>query len=138
MALDGGNLTAEVAAALRIPAAQRSDAQRTTLLTWWRGNDPGWRALKEKIDVHQREEPQREQTKMLIASEGLPAVRLHTQGADFFPETHFLRRGDPDQQLEVVSQGFWSLFAADGPSHWQQAPPPGARTGYGGGPPPFL
>lgn len=128
--LDGGSLTAEVAAALRVPAAQRSAAQRATLLTWWRGNDPGWRALKDKVDAHQRQEPQREQTKVLIASEGLPAVRLHTQGADFFPETHFLRRGDPDQQIEVVQQGFWSLFAADGPSRWQQAAPAGARTSH--------
>jgi hypothetical protein len=128
--LDGGSLTAEVASALRIPAAERTAAQRTTLLHWWRGTDPGWRALKEQVDAHQRQQPQREQTKVLIASEGLPAVRLHTQGADFFPETHFLRRGDPDQRMEVVSQGFWSLFAVDGPSRWQQAPPSGARTSH--------
>ncbi len=128
--LDGGSLTAEVAAALRTPAGDRSALQRQTLLTWWRGNDPGWRTLKERIDAHQREEPQRVQTKVLIASEGLPAVRLHTQGADFFPDTHFLRRGDPDQQIEVVQQEFWSLFAADGSSRWQPAPPAGARTSH--------
>ena len=32
--------------------------------------------------------------KVLVATEGLPAIRLHTQGDDFLPQTHFLRRGD--------------------------------------------
>ena len=39
--------------------------------------------------------PQPTKVKAMIASEGLPAVRLHTQGEDCLPQTHCLRRGDP-------------------------------------------
>ena len=41
--------------------------------------------------------------KAMICSEGLPAVRLHTQGGDFLPETHFLKRGDPNQKVAVAT-----------------------------------
>ncbi len=130
VSLEGAALTAAVAEALRVPAAQRSDAQRATLLTWWRTSDPGWKQLREAVDAHQRQEPKREMVKVLIASEGLPAVRLHTQGSDFFPETHFLRRGDPDQQMEVVTQSFWTQFTDAKPTRWQVTPPSGARTSH--------
>ena len=127
---DGGSLTSAVAAALRIPAADRTQAQRAALLSWWRVNDPAWTRLRDAAQAQRKNEPRRQTTKVLIASEGLPAVRLHTQGSDFFPETHFLRRGDPDQQLEVVSQAFWTQFTDAEPSRWQIAPPSGARTSH--------
>ena len=69
-------------------------------------------------------------TKVQISSEGLPAVRHHTQGEDFFTETYHLRRGDPNLQGEVAKQSFWSVFAGGDPSRWQQAPPQGARTSH--------
>jgi Protein of unknown function (DUF1549)/Protein of unknown function (DUF1553)/Planctomycete cytochrome C len=70
--------------------------------------------------------------KALICSEGLPAVRLHTQGGDFLPETHFLRRGDPNAKDGVATQGFLQVLepSADGEKHWQTAPPAGWRTSY--------
>ena len=36
--------------------------------------------------------------KVLVASEGLPPVRLHSQGDDFFKQTYFLRRGDVESE----------------------------------------
>jgi len=130
VSLDGSTLTAQVAEALRTPAAERSAAQRATLLTWWRVSDPAWKKLRDAADAHQRSEPKRETVKVLIASEGLPAVRLHSQGADFFPDTHFLRRGDPDQQLDVVTQSFWTQLTDGDGSRWQVPPPSGARTSH--------
>ena len=44
--------------------------------------------------------------KTLISTEGLPALRLHTQGGDFLPATHFLRRGDADQKKPWPHKGF--------------------------------
>ena len=38
---------------------------------------------------------------MLVASEGLPPIRLYTQGDDFLKETYFLRRGDVNQKVAV-------------------------------------
>jgi hypothetical protein len=130
VSLDGGSLTAAVADALRTPVADRSPAQQATLLAWWRPNDAEWKKLFDAAEAHRAKEPKRETVKVLIASEGLPAVRLHTQGADFFPETHFLRRGDPDQQMEVVTQSFWTQFVDGDPARWQIAPPSGARTSH--------
>jgi hypothetical protein len=70
--------------------------------------------------------------KALIASEGLKPVRLHTQGDDFFKETYFLRRGDPDQKEGVAPQGFLQVLMTvpEKEKHWQLAPPSGWRTSY--------
>jgi mono/diheme cytochrome c family protein len=70
--------------------------------------------------------------KALICSEGLKPLRLHSQGADFLKETHFLKRGDPHQKDGVATQGFLQVLtrAPEGAKHWQVAPPPGWRTSY--------
>jgi hypothetical protein len=70
--------------------------------------------------------------KALISSEGLPAVRLHTQGGDFLEKTHFLKRGDPNQKLDEAAQGFLHVLmnASEEERHWQAAPPSGWRTSY--------
>jgi mono/diheme cytochrome c family protein len=68
--------------------------------------------------------------KTLISTEGLPALRLHTQGGDFLPNTHFLRRGDPDQKETVASQAFLQVLMGAMPQAWQSAPPKGSRTTY--------
>jgi hypothetical protein len=68
----------------------------------------------------------------MITSEGLPAIRFHTQGGDFFEETYFLKRGDLSQKLGVAPQSFLQvlMLTPDAEKHWQQAPPKGARTSY--------
>jgi hypothetical protein len=76
--------------------------------------------------------PKRHTVKALISSEGLPAVRLHTQGADFLEKTHFLKRGDPNQKLDEATQGFLEVLitAPEQERHWQVKPPPGSRTSF--------
>ncbi|HET6324009.1 MAG TPA: DUF1553 domain-containing protein, partial [Planctomycetaceae bacterium] len=70
--------------------------------------------------------------KALIASEGLPPVRLHTQGDDFFKETFFLGRGDVNQKQGAAPLGFLQVLmrSPDGPKHWPAEPPKGSRTSY--------
>jgi mono/diheme cytochrome c family protein len=70
--------------------------------------------------------------KVMIASEGVTPIRHHTQGGDFLPETHFLRRGDCDQKEAVADPGFLQVLTAhpDGSAHWQQPPPAGWHTSY--------
>jgi mono/diheme cytochrome c family protein len=92
--------------------------------------DPDWLRLKLAEAQHARRAPQPRTVKALVATEGLPAIRLHTQGDDFFKETHFLRRGDPDQKETVAPLGFLQVLMADPPRHWQTAPPSGWRTSY--------
>ncbi|MBS0260906.1 MAG: DUF1553 domain-containing protein, partial [Planctomycetes bacterium] len=65
-------------------------------------------------------------------SEGLAAVRLHTQGGDFLPETHFLRRGDPNLKDAVAAPGFLQVLTPPDcdENRWRTAPPTGWRTSY--------
>ena len=69
--------------------------------------------------------------KALISSEGLPPIRLHTQGGDFLEETHFLHRGDPNQKDGVATPGFLQVLmrAAEGEA-LAGAAAAGARTPY--------
>jgi mono/diheme cytochrome c family protein len=70
--------------------------------------------------------------KALIASEGLPAVRLHTQGDDFFKQTFFLRRGDVNQKQGEAPLGYLQVLmrSPDREKHWPAEPPKGSRTSY--------
>ena len=44
-------------------------------------------------------------TKVLIASEGVKPLRLHSQGADFFEKTYLLKRGDLAQKQGEIAAG---------------------------------
>src|SRR5207247_2183856 len=70
--------------------------------------------------------------KALICSEGVKAVRLHTQGQDFYDPVYSLKRGDPNQKVEVARPGFVQVLVRtpEGEKHWQVAPPVGWRTSY--------
>jgi cytochrome c553 len=107
-----------------------SPERTAALLPWHRLLDPDWRKLHQEIQAHSKRAPKL--PKALISSEGLPAVRLHTQGADFFNKTYFLNRGDPNQKDGVALQGFLQVLtsAPDKAKHWQVQPPQGWRTSY--------
>jgi hypothetical protein len=132
--LDGESLPADVFSFLSAtPGANGpGKAQRAELLTWFRGIDAEWRVLNEKVEQHRRAGPRKTSTKVLFASEGLPALRLHTQGGDFLDQTHFLKRGDPNQKDGVAVQGFLQVLtrSPDAEKHWQVSPPSGCRTSY--------
>lgn len=116
---------------LGIQASQRTAEQTQVLLNWARTFDPEWRMLADKSLKHFAKAPQPTKVKALVASEGVPAVRLHTQGGDFLPETHYLRRGDPANKEGVATQSFLQvLMPTEGEKRWQAKPPPGWRTSY--------
>ena len=99
----------------------------------YRVTDPGWQKLSMAAREHRRrEEPKPSMTKVMVTSEGLPAIRFHTQGADYFEKAYFLKRGDPNQKQGEASQGFLQVLtrAPEGPEHWQVDPPKGSRTSY--------
>src|SRR5262249_25654800 len=102
------------------------------LAKWAQTTDPEWRRLKQRGFEHSQQAPVPRIVKALIASEGLPPLRLHTQGADFYRECYFLRRGDPDQKDGVAPQGFVQVLvnAPESEKHWQTPPPKGWRTSY--------
>ena len=69
---------------------------------------------------------------MLVASEGLPPIRLHSQGDDFFKQTFFLKRGDVNQKQGVAPLGYLQVLmrSPDAEKHWSVTPPPGSRTSF--------
>jgi hypothetical protein len=57
---------------------------------------------------------------------------LHSQGADFLKETHFLRRGDPAQKEGVATESFLQVLmpTADSQVKWIAAAPAGSRSSF--------
>jgi cytochrome c553 len=132
LALTGAAIPESVPQALRTPPERRTAEQSARLLRWYATLDPEWRRLNQAVQAHLARQPKPTTVKALISTEGLPAVRLHTQGADFLKETHFLRRGDPDQKQGVAPQGYLQVLmtAPEREKHWTARPPKGWRTSY--------
>ncbi len=68
------------------------------MLNWFKPTDARWQELNAKLQEYESAAP-KPQVKMLIASEGVPAIRLHTQGPDFYEKTFQVKRGDPNQKV---------------------------------------
>ncbi len=135
LALDAPSRPERIAALLaaqNLDSATLSAADREALLDWARTLDPDWRRLNTEVQTHLALAPQAPMQKMMICSEGVTAIRNNTQGGDFLEQTHFLRRGDPNQKDGVATQGFLQVLmpATDTEKRWQSAPPPGAHTSY--------
>ena len=117
---------------LRTTVEKRSTDQQAAVKNWRRATDPERVLLVSAIQEHLARKPAPKVAKALISSEGLPAVRLHTQGADFFEKTYFLRRGDVNLKEGVASSSFLQVLMPETLSekHWQTPPPAGSRTSY--------
>jgi hypothetical protein len=114
------------------PSENRTDEERSAAINWYATIDPDWQRLNQAVLEHQAKAPRPTLAKAMISSEGLPPVRLNTQGADFLEQTYFLRRGDPNLKDAVAAQGFLQVLtpSGDGAGHWQASPPAGWRTSY--------
>ena len=129
----GDGVPASIRPILATKSGDRSPEQTSALRSWFATIDPTHRALVDAAEVHAASAPQSTGEKALISSEGLPAVRLHTQGPDFLEATHLLLRGDPNQKSEVAEPGFLSVLVdlEEGESPpWIESPPEGSRTSY--------
>jgi len=119
----------DAAAALAKPPAQRDVADDGVLLAWYRSLDAEWKQFDKAVRDHASKQPKPGTT--LICSEGVPAVRLHTQGPDFYPETWELRRGSLDHKVAVAQPGFLSVLSTPtAESRWRLPPPSGATTSH--------
>jgi hypothetical protein len=128
----GPGVPESIRAILKTTPEPRTGAQKAALWKWYATIDQEARRLNKQVEDHLRKMPRPVLTKVLVSTEGLPAIRLHTQGADFFPDTYFLRRGDPNNKQGVATQGFLQVLMTtpDAEKHWQTAPPKGWRTSY--------
>jgi cytochrome c553 len=125
-------LVDEMNQVLKTPAEKRSDQQKTALLNWYRTTDSEWTRLNAAVQEHLKQAPKPALTKVLVSTEGLPAVRLHTQGPDFYEKTYFLKRGDLAQKQGEATPSYMQVLmgVSEKEKHWQATPPKGWRTSY--------
>jgi hypothetical protein len=121
-----------VRAALALPADKRTAEQAAAVLKWYALQDAEYQKLLKTERDHDLKAPKPNKVKALVSSEGLPAVRLHTQGDDFLKETHFLRRGDPGQKSGVANVAFLQTLMPDAEAQtkWVKPAPSGSRLSY--------
>ena len=131
--LDGESTPAEIAKILaKSPAPAEFESlpadSREKLFDWRKKSDAQWRVLQSKVAEHKNHPPS-SKTNIMICGEGYKPMRHHTQGADFFNETHFLERGSVDRKSGVATQSFLQVLmpSRDSESKWQWKPPPGAK-----------
>jgi cytochrome c553 len=118
--------------ALTTPATQRTPEQHSRAVAWFAPQDAEFQKLQQAERDHAAKAPKPTVVKALVSSEGLPPIRLHTQGADFLPHTHFLRRGDPAQKEGIASVSFLQVLMPSAEAHtqWLKPAPPGSRTSF--------
>jgi cytochrome c553 len=122
-----------VESTLSIPESKRTPAQNSLLAAWHRSTDTEWLDIDRRGREHAANPPTPKNTvKAMVASEGFPAIRFHTQGADFFEKTYLLKRGDLAQKQGEATPGVLTVLnrAADGEARWKATPPNGWRTSY--------
>jgi mono/diheme cytochrome c family protein len=114
--------------ALTTAADKRSAAQKAALAKLYCATDADWRKLHHAVQAHAKKEPRPTLIKALVSSEGLPAIRLHTQGPDFYDKTFLLRRGDLAQKQNEIPAGFMQVLMRAPETKWRVEPPTGAKT----------
>ena len=105
---------------------------KKALLDEFKRQSPKWNELNGAVQKSLAARPQPNLVKMMICSEGVTPIRHHTQGADFFTETFFLKRGDTDQKMGQAQQGFLQVLmtAPEREKHWLASPPDGSQLSY--------
>jgi mono/diheme cytochrome c family protein len=132
-ATTGGAWDETILALLLKPFDQLTAEEKQQAYAWYKPQDAGWKLVDQQRTAHLALAPKPALQKVLVATEGLPPVKLHTQAeAEFLKETHFLRRGETNQKEAVASQGFLQVLMsnADAPQLFQTPAPTGWRTSY--------
>jgi mono/diheme cytochrome c family protein len=113
-------------------AALLANDDRKALHDEFRRRDPVWSKLHADVQASLSAKPQPELVKVMVCSEGVTPIRHHTQGADFFEATYFLKRGDCDQKMGIAEPGFLQVLstAPGGSRAWQATPPAGSKLSY--------
>ena len=117
------------------PDADRTLEEKAELAALHRGLDPGWQVVDAAVKKLESGRPTPEVVKVLVASENVPKIPHHADGRGyphFYPETHFLRRGDANAKEGVATPGVLQVLtrSADGIAHWQRPAPTNAKTSH--------
>ncbi len=117
------------------PADEWTAAEQQELAELHRIFDPDAERLDIDVRRIESEKPRPDLLRVLVASENVPHIPHHADGRGyphFYPETHFLRRGDVNQKEGVAKAGYLQVVtrAAEGLDPWWQSPPKGATTSH--------
>ncbi len=132
-ATTGGAWNETILALLTKPFEQLTVDEKRAAFDWYKPQDAGWKQVEDRRAAHAATAPKPRVQKVLVATEGLPPVKLHTQAeSEFLKETHFLRRGEPNNKDAVATQGYLQVLMAnpDAPQLFQSPAPQGSRTSF--------
>lgn len=109
---------ADVVAALKAlqkagETVDSSSVEWKTAINWYRGSDAEWQKQSKALETLKKKGPTLSLAKVMVSSEGFPHMSHHADGRGFphfYPETHFLLRGDPKQKQHVASPGFLEVL----------------------------
>ncbi len=133
LTLETGGVPQAVLAALDAPPDKQTPEQQQALVRWYGSQfDSQWQKLNGIVQDHLAKAPKPNTTLVQVCSEGVTPIRHHTQGADFFEDSYFLKRGDCDQKMGVASQGFLQVLmtAPEKENRWQEKPPEGSKLSF--------
>ena len=112
-----------------------SDSKLSELVAVYRLIDSEWRKRNAIIQSHLANKPKPKMTKIQVSSEGYKPIRHNADGRGFphyYKEVHMLKRGDPNQKQEKMSQGFLRVLmrGEKNEQYWQEPKPDWARTSF--------
>lgn len=113
-----------------------TEEHRQPLFELFAQSDPRWTGLNDAVQKSLASEPKPTTAKVQVTSEGFPPTKHHADGRGFphfYPQTHFLGRGDPNQKKGVATPSFLQVLMRNGKSadNWQEEPPADwTRTSY--------
>ncbi len=107
-----------VAAALLHEPSQLTNEDWSALARWFAPQDAEWQRLDRFRREHAAMAPKPVMKTVLVATEGRPAIRLHTQAADeFLPTTQFFVRGDPTRPAGIAAPGVLQVLSREDDFH---------------------
>ncbi|MCA9178103.1 MAG: DUF1549 domain-containing protein, partial [Planctomycetales bacterium] len=113
--------------------SQREAKHWNAALEWHLAQDAPLRQLQAQLADLQAKGPALQLAKVQVTSEGVPHMKHHADGRGyphFYPQTHFLERGDVHQKGEAVEAGFLEVLCDAESARHQTAPPAGATKSY--------
>jgi mono/diheme cytochrome c family protein len=116
------------------PYQSLTPANQDRVLNWYkRTQDTRWQQLEAARNQHLATAPKPRLEKVLITSEGVPPLVLHTQAErEFLEVTHFLKRGDVNNKEGIAEPGFLQALTPNltTPYPWVQPHPEGSPLSY--------
>ncbi len=136
VAVGGGRSETLTDALTALEKGELREEHRNTLFPIFAGTDSEWTKLAASIQKSLTAKPRPNITKVQVTAEGFPPTKHHADGRGFphfYPETHHLNRGDPNQKGEVAKAGYLQVLMRNGKTSkdWQTTPPEDwTRTSY--------